>query len=165
MAIGISLDEHLNMATGLISDAKAILDNPDVRAKMKKESYLGELDEVSMYKIAFRKAEEAVKILTEFKGRMLPDAEALVERIDNILNPSQISSFILSYVFPEKSFLNRSDRQFHLFRIFSEIIKKSKVVSAACEHVFWFFTVDLAHNVDVINAVVLWIIEGKYDTG
>lgn len=85
----VSLEEHLNEANGLIGEAKAILEDPAVREKMRINSYLGEMEEITMYKQALVKAEAAVRILTEHNGRMLPDAEELVVKINNKINPPE----------------------------------------------------------------------------
>ena len=85
----VTFEEELNIATGCIGEAEAILNDPSVRAKMKKDSYLGEMTEEAIYKKALDKANIAVEILTRLKWRMLPDALILVDKINNKINPSE----------------------------------------------------------------------------
>lgn len=83
----VTLDEIMNKATGLIVDAKDILNDSSVRDKMKNSSYLGEMADDDCYRIALGKAEAAVKILTEYDEKRLPEAEKLVIDLKNILSP------------------------------------------------------------------------------
>ena len=81
----ISIGEQLDKATGLIVEAEKVFDD-GVREKMIAESYLGELQEVLIFKKALVNAEKAVEILTFHNGRMLPTAEELVVKLKKKIN-------------------------------------------------------------------------------
>jgi len=78
----MSVGEKLDKATGLMGEAKSILEKPEVRQSMIIKSPLGELTELNCYKIGKAKAEEAVKILQENNGVKLGEAELILDDIN-----------------------------------------------------------------------------------
>jgi len=86
MVLIVSIGEKLDKATGLMAEAKEILEKPDVREKMRIESYLGELGETECLNVALIKAEEAVKILSEYMPENVEVAKTIVDNIHKRLD-------------------------------------------------------------------------------
>ena len=86
MVLIISIGEKLDKVTGLMAEAKAILEDASVREQMRATAYLGELGETECLNVALIKAEEAVKILSEHMPEKIGDAQEILDNIHKRLD-------------------------------------------------------------------------------
>lgn len=87
MVLVVSIGEKLDKATGLIGEAKAILEDSTVRKKMIQDAYLGEMGDTECFEIALSKAKEAYAILSEYRPEKAGVAKDVVDQINLKLHP------------------------------------------------------------------------------
>ena len=92
--MSMTIGEYLDKATGLMEEAKSILNNPEVRARMIANAYLGEMSEKECLDIAIVKAEEAIKIIEKYMPQNIDTPKNIYKdvkkRVDELIKPHEI---------------------------------------------------------------------------